>query len=72
MKNNTLYTSQETYEFEKARIKGINSAQILENVKREMDEPYQRTQNTLMILMIKIQVQIDDGEIQLNSEVLKT
>ena len=72
MKNNTLYASQVTYEFEKARIKGINSAQILENVKREMDEPYQRTQNTLMILMIKIQVQIDDGEIQLNSEVLKT
>ena len=72
MKNNTLYTSQVTYEFEKARIKGSNSAQILENVKREMDEPYQRTQNTLMILMIKIQVHIDDGEIQLNSEVLKT
>ena len=72
MKNNTLYASDITYEFEKARIKGSNSAQILENLKREMDEPYQRTQNTLMILMIKIQVQIDDGEIQLNSEVLKT
>ena len=43
MKNNTLYASQVTYEFEKARIKGLNSAQILENVKREMDEPYQRT-----------------------------
>ena len=40
MKNNTLYTSDITYEFEKARIKGSNSAQILENVKREMDEPY--------------------------------
>jgi len=40
MKNNTLYASQVTYEFEKARIKELNSAQILENVKREMDEPY--------------------------------
>ena len=72
MKNNTLYASQVTYEFEKARIKGLNSAQILENVKREMDEPYQRTQNTLMILMIKVQVQVDGGKIQLNPEVLKT
>ena len=39
MKNNTLYVSDITYEFEKARIKGSNSAQILENVKREMEEP---------------------------------
>ena len=38
--NNTLYASEWTYEFEKARIKGSNSAEILENVKREMDEPY--------------------------------
>ena len=40
MNNNTLYASEWTYEFEKARINGSNSAEILENVKREMDEPY--------------------------------
>ncbi|WP_276767775.1 hypothetical protein [Gemella morbillorum] len=40
MNNNTLYASEWTYEFEKARIKGSNSAEILENVKRDMDSTY--------------------------------
>ncbi|WP_313991096.1 hypothetical protein [Gemella morbillorum] len=40
MKNNTLYASDITYEFEKARIKGSNSAKILENAKRDMDSTY--------------------------------
>ena len=29
MKNNTLYASQETYEFEKARIKGASDDNIV-------------------------------------------
>jgi lipase class 3 (fragment) len=40
MRNNTLYASNITYEFEKARIKGSNSAKILENAKRDMDSTY--------------------------------
>ena len=40
MKNNTLYASDITYEFEKARIKGSHSAKILENAKRDMDSTY--------------------------------
>ena len=40
MNNNTLYASEWTYEFEKARIKGSNSAKVLENAKRDMDSTY--------------------------------
>ena len=40
MKNNTLYASNTTYEFEKARIAGSNNDKILGDVKRDMKGTY--------------------------------
>ena len=40
MKNNTLYASDITYEFEKARIAGSNNDKILGDVKRDMKGTY--------------------------------
>ena len=40
MKNNTLYASNTTYEFEKARIAGSNNEKILGDVKRDMKGTY--------------------------------
>ena len=40
MKNNTLYASDITYEFEKARIAGSNDNKILGDVKRDINSTY--------------------------------
>ena len=40
MKNNTLYASDITYEFEKARIAGANDNNILMQVKSKEDYSY--------------------------------
>ena len=40
MKNNTLYASNITYEFEKARIAGSSNDEILRDVKRNMEGTY--------------------------------
>ena len=40
MKNNTLYASDITYEFEKARIAGVNDNNILMQVKSKEDYSY--------------------------------
>ena len=58
MKNNTLYASDITYEFEKARIAGSNDNKILGDVKNDMEGAkvlIQKNLNTYMIFMIKIQ-----------------
>ena len=40
MKNNTLYASNLTYEFEKARISGDEDEKVLETVVRKMKGKY--------------------------------
>ena len=58
MKNNTLYASDITYEFEKTGIAGSNNDKILGDVKNDMEGAkalIQKNLNTYMIFMIKIQ-----------------
>ena len=58
MKNNTLYASDITYEFEKKSIAGSNNDKILGDVKNDMEGAkvlIQKNLNTYMIFMIKIQ-----------------
>ena len=58
MKNNTLYASDITYEFEKTGIAGSNNDKILGDVKNNMEGAkalIQKNLNTYMIFMIKIQ-----------------
>jgi len=58
MKNNTLYASDITYEFEKTSIAGSNNDKILGDAKNDMEGDkalIQKNLNTYMIFMIKIQ-----------------